>query len=185
MEQLKPRRPRQNQIDQTRGWVAEALLLLMEERSYVTITLTDVAARSGIARQTLHRHFAQLDDVLLWVMDHTFEEFLAGLHGRSALDSPAAVEANLLSALEVCAHNRRFLRLLHRHGLSHLFLQKIEAFAAHLGGDWAANRDPNEHRYRLAWFAGGFHHLVMNWSSEEHPWPQERLVRLVRGLAAF
>ncbi len=57
--------------------ITEAVLALMEEQSFDTITITDVQRRSGVSRSTFYRSFDKLEDVLELLCDQGFRAAFA------------------------------------------------------------------------------------------------------------
>jgi AcrR family transcriptional regulator len=52
------------QVQRTRSWIFDALMILMDERSYEKITISDITEKAGIARQTFYRNYDDKDDVV-------------------------------------------------------------------------------------------------------------------------
>lgn len=48
----------------TRSWIFESLMLLMDKKPYGNITVSDIAKKAGIARQTFYRNYVDKHDVL-------------------------------------------------------------------------------------------------------------------------
>ncbi len=67
---------RTQQKEQSRRWIAEALLQILEEKPYHEITISEVAARADLSRRTFYRHFETLDDVIDYQMETLCNEFL-------------------------------------------------------------------------------------------------------------
>ncbi|QKD79041.1 MULTISPECIES: TetR/AcrR family transcriptional regulator [Actinomyces] len=56
--------------ERTRNALFESLSLLMSQRSFDKITLSDVASRAGVGRTAVYNHFADKEDLLLAFMEH-------------------------------------------------------------------------------------------------------------------
>ncbi|OPA73263.1 TetR family transcriptional regulator [Paenibacillus selenitireducens] len=50
-------------------WIQTALFQLMEKKPYSHISITEIADRAGLARQTLYRNYQDKDDILLNYLD--------------------------------------------------------------------------------------------------------------------
>jgi AcrR family transcriptional regulator len=48
----------------TRSWIFESLMLLIDQKPYNKITVSDITKKAGIARQTFYRSYANKDAVL-------------------------------------------------------------------------------------------------------------------------
>ena len=71
--------------ERTRGALFDSLSMLMTQRSFEKITLSDVAAHAGVGRTAVYNHFADKEDLLLAFMEHEVvrysEELSAALAG--------------------------------------------------------------------------------------------------------
>jgi len=71
--------------ERTRGALFDSLSMLMSQRSFEKITLSDVAAHAGVGRTAVYNHFADKEDLLLAFMEHEVvrysEELSAALTG--------------------------------------------------------------------------------------------------------
>jgi AcrR family transcriptional regulator len=56
-------------------WIQTALFQLMEKKEYSHISITEIAERAGLARQTLYRNFHDKDEILLSYLT----EFMRGM----------------------------------------------------------------------------------------------------------
>ncbi|MDR1899926.1 MAG: TetR/AcrR family transcriptional regulator [Treponema sp.] len=59
----------ERQTEQSRSWIFEALLRLMEKKTYGKISVADITKKAGVARQTFYRHYKSKDDVILQFFD--------------------------------------------------------------------------------------------------------------------
>lgn len=51
--------------ERTKSYITEAVFLLMKEKQYDKINVTDIAKKAGIGRVTFYRHFTSKDDVIV------------------------------------------------------------------------------------------------------------------------
>src|SRR5260221_13721609 len=59
----------------TRKWLQEALLMLMKEKSFREIQITEIADRAQVSRPAFYLHFHSKEELLLSHVDAVFEEF--------------------------------------------------------------------------------------------------------------
>ena len=52
------------QVQRTKSWIFDAVMLLMDEKPYDKITVSDITEKAGIARQTFYRNYNDKDDVV-------------------------------------------------------------------------------------------------------------------------
>src|SRR5258706_2863778 len=58
----------------TRKWLQEALLMLMKEKSFRDIQITEIADRAEVSRPALYLHFHSKEEFLLSHVDAVVEE---------------------------------------------------------------------------------------------------------------
>jgi AcrR family transcriptional regulator len=57
----------------TRQLLSEALVQLIQEKDYSTITVSDIIERANVGRSTFYAHYQDKDDLLLGQMDRVIE----------------------------------------------------------------------------------------------------------------
>jgi AcrR family transcriptional regulator len=57
------------QIQRTKQWIFDAMLLLLDEKPYAQIEITEVTRKAGVARTSFYHHFSGKDDVILQYLD--------------------------------------------------------------------------------------------------------------------
>lgn len=63
----------------TRAALFEALSVLLSQRPFEKITLSDVASRAGVGRTAVYNHFSDKEDLLLAFMEHETQQHAAEL----------------------------------------------------------------------------------------------------------
>lgn len=56
--------------------IFNALMILMEQKDYDAITITDIANKAGVSRMSYYRTYSSKDDILLQYIDELFENCL-------------------------------------------------------------------------------------------------------------
>src|SRR5215204_1387506 len=60
-------------VRRTRDSLGDALIALMQEKSFDTITVQDVLDRAHVSRSTFYSHYSDKDDLLMSDVDEFFE----------------------------------------------------------------------------------------------------------------
>ncbi|MFX3634022.1 MAG: TetR/AcrR family transcriptional regulator [Candidatus Pristimantibacillus sp.] len=60
---------------QSKEWITLSLLYLMEAKAYSDIKITEIAKKSGLARQTIYRNYQDKDDILYEYLCHQYNFF--------------------------------------------------------------------------------------------------------------
>jgi len=66
----KERRPNR-QVARTKSWIFDALMILMNEKPYGKITVSDITEKAGIARPTFYRNFRDKSHVIFDCLSKT------------------------------------------------------------------------------------------------------------------
>jgi AcrR family transcriptional regulator len=69
-------------VRRTRDALGDALVALMQEREFESITVADVLSRAGVSRSTFYAHFRDTDDLLLSDVEEFFEATANALSER-------------------------------------------------------------------------------------------------------
>ena len=111
-----PRQKPDKRAARTRDRLGDALVALLIEKSFDSITVQDVLDRAGVARSTFYQHFKDKDDLLLGDADEFFEEFATRL---ARTDERSERVLPVREFLEHLAHARAFLAALSASGRFH------------------------------------------------------------------
>ncbi|HEU4765933.1 MAG TPA: TetR/AcrR family transcriptional regulator [Pyrinomonadaceae bacterium] len=69
-------------VRRTRDALGDALVALMQEKPFDTITVQDVLDRAHVGRSTFYSHFSDKDDLLMSDADEFYERISMGLSSR-------------------------------------------------------------------------------------------------------
>lgn len=102
-------------------------MLTVEQMPLDTISVSDIADRSGISRATFYRHFDTPKDVLIWASNDAVSH---------AVDSTPLYTANYklfaYNFYEYWVHNSQFLEILVQAQIPEVFLVSLERYMAEI-----------------------------------------------------
>lgn len=64
------------QVEFTRKWIFQALIILLETTPYDKIKIISITKKAGVARQTFYRNFKSKDDIISQFLDYVLKERL-------------------------------------------------------------------------------------------------------------
>lgn len=68
---------KKNQVNPAvKNYISTALFLLMEQKDYQDITVTDIAKKAGVSRMTYYRTYSSKEDILIQYFNDTTSELL-------------------------------------------------------------------------------------------------------------
>lgn len=70
----------------TKECIFTALLLLMEQKPYEEITITEIARKAGVSRMSYYRLYKSKDDILIQYADQVFSGFMEELKREKKMD---------------------------------------------------------------------------------------------------
>ena len=91
---------RAEQVEQSRKTIADALFRLFKNYEYDKITVSQVTAEAGVARNTFYRNFSSIEDILIYMFETSIEDALNTLTPHDKRNSRAMVEWRVKFAKE-------------------------------------------------------------------------------------
>lgn len=166
---------------QSKEWIILALLQLMEHQVYSDISITDIARRAGLARQTFYRNYQDKDDILFDFLSRQFAQFRSLWDDQDILSEkmfvslfhtwqdqvPASLVAN------ICSYDRKIRQIIFR-SLDH-FIQAL--FRVHLP-DEEKQQQSSLHYYAQRSFSSTLHVLLIEWTLNRFAQSPEEMGRL-------
>ena len=164
----------------SRKWLADALLSLMEERSYSKVTVKDICKKADLSRQTFYNFFECKDDIIRFCIHQCYAEMMTGL----AQKTPVKLDGITRQLTETLYRNQRLMCLIVLHGLDYLLEAEmasvIQVFAEQMSPGPAGELD----QYAAAFLSGAISHMVLHWFRSEKPVSQEQLSGLLYRILA-
>ncbi len=177
MSQIK-RKPRLSQIEDSRTWIAEAYLALLAESSPGTgISISAIASKAGLSRQTFYRHFSRSEEILDWYLEKQFTLFLNRSSGVP--EEKDYHFQNLLLAMDFFRDNEKLITTLVLQKKEHLVLDKLELFTRRFSRNFLGPGSSDELYYREMAFTGSFYMVMKGWLERQQADPPELLFQVL------
>lgn len=180
-------------VQRTCKLLREAMLVLLSEKPFSSITVAELTQRAMVNRATFYRHFHDKYALAEHIFNHELERLIKRL-GPPSLDTRAHYLGEGPHAwIELFAHFTRYERLyralLDRNG-SAWFMRKMRDSTMSLVHERVlevGQRDegtPVPEEVVLAFFASAFVGLVAWWFEQRRPYPPEQMAAWVLRLLA-
>lgn len=181
-------------ILRTRRMLSEAILALIVEKPYESITVSDITARADVNRATFYHHFQTIDELLNYALKAQFDELVARF---DTLPSGEGImfdyEANVLVFRHVGEHARLYRVLLGEQGLGQIIYrmtQYIAVICERLLPEHTTLRNAQDPAYvpvpvMAQHMAGSMIGLMRWWLLNEMPTPPEEVARMAHQLDMF
>jgi AcrR family transcriptional regulator len=170
------------QIQRTKQWITEALLLLLDEKPYEQIGISEITEKAGVARTSFYRNFTSKDDVMFQNLDDILSGCVFQIIKKKEENGKKFFSLRV-PIRQLSEQKENLKKLFHiDKGLSLLLLKHFLDWVDDMVDQHSKSmvkREKLMFRWTLKFLAGGFLHVIMDWIKNESAMPQEQL------LAAF
>ena len=169
------------QVQRTKSWVFEAVMLLMDEKHYDKITVSDITEKAGIARQTFYRNFKDKDDVIIQYFSNIFNDEMIRVEKVNEKNKPNNIVL-IFNIKYMVKHHANLKRIMHAVDIQNIFSRKLEEWQDLLAtqNKIRLNSDIRFiYRYKIYYQITGILSVIMDWFKNDMPISIDDLVRLL------
>lgn len=168
----------------TRKLLRDALIELIVEKGYDTITVQDIADRANIARATFYLHYNDKEDLLIRSFEDVYDDLvarLAPMHTEKLLNE--GYKTDIVAFEHVAEYANFYKVMLSRHGVAS-FSVRMRHYLAKVARDLSANMLPKEildspiFDAMLHQQAGGLIAMISWWLENDMPYTPEEMAKL-------
>lgn len=160
----------------SREWLVNALLALMEAKPYAKITIKEICQKADLSRQTFYNFFETKDDIIFFIIKKCYMEMINGLKLKSQLSLSDITE----ELVKTFHKNQDMIHLIISQNLEHLLEYElasvIQIFAEQVNPE-VSNRPYS--KYGTAFLTGAIAHTIIYWFKDSQPIPSEQLAQLL------
>lgn len=174
-----PKNKGNRKSDNSKAWMEETLLKLMEKEEYGEITIQEITDYSGLSRRTFYRNYSSKDDIIKEYFAKIWSEYEEAVRRQSDLSFPNIAKV----LIEVMARHIGFLRLINRHNLLTLALAETDKLLPLTFEEVKGKTIPFSQEsisYALAFGTGGFMRLLVKWLGEDRLKSSEEIANIVK-----
>lgn len=148
-----------------KSFIAESLLILLEQHSFEEITVGEIVQKAGVNRSTYYRHFEKKEDIILYFLDCLSEDIL-----EWDKEQKPDFKEHLINVYKHYYNHKEQMLTIYKNGLSFLFL---DVLTKNLSAYETENRNPDM-QYNIAFHIGGtFNHFLLWLSRDMADTPEE------------
>jgi AcrR family transcriptional regulator len=168
------------QIQRTKQWIFEAMLLLMDEKPYEQIGISEITEKAGVARTSFYRNFSGKDDVILQYLDNILCDCVIQIIPQKG-EKGQKIFSLHLPIRQLSEQKENLKKLLSTgKGLNNLLLLKhfldwVDATVEQQSKNMA-KKEKLMFRWTLKFLAGGFLHVIIDWINSETAMTEEQLL---------
>lgn len=135
--------------------VETALFLLMEEKDYGSISITDIVNRAGVSRSSYYRNYATKDAILSSVFDQSVDAILESMQLPLQASAPTEIYVQLFHAVQ---EKTSLFKIIQQANLQWAFLAQVSEHLMQRIPD-----DQQAKRYQLCSWIGATVNVLFLW----------------------
>ncbi len=178
-------------IQRTRQALRDALIALITEKGYETITVQDIADRANLARATFYLHYKDKEDLMLRSLEESYDELVEHVEKAGAEDpARVGIHSDLIVFQHVAEYAEFYRIILGRRGVASFTVQ-IRHYLAKVTRKIAVDLTP-EHLHQSPMFdmmlhtqAGALIALVSWWLENDMPYTPQQMAEFSQGYCMF
>lgn len=165
--------------NQSKLWIENALLRLMQTESYQEITIQEITDNAGLSRRTFYRNYSVKDEILEGYFYRIWAEYRLLITEQEDLSLPNIARIFFTQMQKY----QEFLSLVNRHRLLPLFLTKVDellpsAFDETKGKSMSFSKESLQ--YALAFSTGGFMRILILWLKDSPKKSPEEMAEILK-----
>ena len=172
------------QVLRTRSWIFEALILLLNEKPYGKISVSDITKKAGIARQTFYRNYNSKDDI---VSEHLMKTINLELH-KDEGDKPGGRQYKVVLSFNykyMIDNSDNIKKMLSIIDVETRIRSEAKIFPLKLLAQYKSRFSAMEYliwRYKLFYQLIGCLQVFFDWFLNDMPVPQEEIISFLNAM---
>ena len=171
------------QVQRTKSWIFEALMLLMDEMPYSKITVSDISEKAGIARTTFYHNYDEKDDVLYEYLIKTINTELLNI--EKIRESKKNIIVLMFDYHFMIKHQKNLKKILSIADIENRIYRDLQKFPMSLIESYKGKLSSDEYligRYKLCYQITGCLKVIFDWFINDMPLPVENIVLMLNAM---
>lgn len=139
--------------------IAQSIFLLMDEKPFSEITITEIIQRAGVARASFYRNFSYKEEAISYYLIEKMKQFK--LQNKQSGIKIYHYEA-ILNTMQFVVKYKKELRSLFNAGLSQILLESINSYLFEV---YPIQSDNEAEKYILYSYGGSLFNIIYHWVS--------------------
>lgn len=161
----------------------DALMILMEKKSFSRITVTELTQKAGVSRMAYYRNYINKYEIINDYLDSLFEDYSEELEKYKNQN----INQNTFVFFQYFRKQTRLINNLINSNMTTLLLERFNKYLPKLFHQLFIESpfSPEEERYQLAYTAGGFFNVLIAWLANGMKESDEEMAAIVQHLYAI
>ena len=169
------------QSERTKTWIFDALLLLMDEKPYAKINISDITKRAGIARTTFYRNYENKNDIVFDYFKNTMS--IKSLNtGKTNNDNRSNTIIITLDYKYITEHKKNLQKIFSNTDIETSFIRHIQKLPIALIEHLKKNLSKKEYlycRFKLCYQITGSIRVITDWFINNMPIPIDEFILMI------
>jgi AcrR family transcriptional regulator len=173
------------QVQRTRSWIFEAIVLLMDEKPYGKITVSDICEKAGIARATFYRYYNDKDDIVFEYLSKSLNISAEKTAEKNSETRCIILAFNFNYMIE---HRKALQKMLSNADIAGRVFSRLQQFPESLIKQYKSVLTPEEYlicRAKIFYQINGSLRVLFDWFENNMPLDKEKLVGMLNAMAAL
>ena len=165
----------QNRI--TKESIFSALMILMEQKNFKEISITEISKKAGVSRMAFYRNYNLMEDIITNYLDEFFEEYSKQVFSSEKIDN---YESVCLYFAYFRKHERLITNIINSN-LTNLILERCVEFFHLISKDIVCKKSypPEKEIYSIKFIAGGLYMVLIEWAKGGMKESDEDIAKIV------
>ena len=172
------------QVERTKSWIFEAVMLLMDEKPYEKITVSDIADKAGIARPTFYRYYNDKDDVIFEYLMNTFNTELLNAEEGNKDDGQDTIVL-VFDRKYMMKYQKIVKKILTTADIENRIYRELQKYPMTLIEHYKTKLTAADYlicRYKVCYQITGSLRVVFDWFVNDMPTPIENIVTMLNAM---
>jgi len=164
------------QVQRTKSWIFDSLMLLMDEKPYDSITVSDIAEKAGVARPTFYRNFDDKDEVVLQYLNNSFGTENDDKHNNIVL---------LFDHKYLIKHQNNLKKILSTASIENRIYRELQYYSVFLTEQYKKQLSAEDYlicRYKICYQITGSLRIFFDWFINNMPMPVDNIVSMLNAM---
>ena len=172
------------QVERTKSWIFDAVMLLMDEKPYNKITVSDITEKAGIARQTFYYNYDDKDDVVFEYLHNTINTELLNIEKTNKDDK----QNNIVLMFDhkyMIKHKKILKKIISIVDIENRIIREGRTLPLSLLEQYKKNLTAEDFlicRYKICYQITGSLSLLFDWFMNDMPMPIESIVSMINAM---
>ena len=173
-----------SQVQHTKSWIFEALMLLTEEKTYGKITVSDITEKAGVTRTTFYHYYDDIDDVVGKFLRNAFTIDLAN-RNKSGKNEDQNIITLVFDDRYIQKYQKNLKKIISAADIESRIFRHLQKLSIPLIRRSTENLEPEEslaYRHKIFYQLAGSLKVIFDWYANSMPIPAEGIISMLNSM---